>query len=298
MVHPVPVDEAHRFLEMIRRELGARDVRLELGLEPPSAAFASAPLGNGVFVVVHFDGTTTTDVGAAREKLIELVASFHDAAEEAAGALGIARIPQSVSMPISGPEMALTEALVILADLAKAEVALVIDDASPEIWGASDPLLTHVSTDDALTVARLDVRLRESSLALPELLAMDDAARRARLAEAEIPAAEVASLARQLVRTHDVIDELPLPRWLRIAHAIAGARHAHLGFGLVRAHVRAFAGIYRAVLVYEGPFSELHAEAALLRALPTIEKLVTSLPPRDPASGGAKVAVLRRLRRV
>jgi hypothetical protein len=50
--------------------------------------------------------------------------------------------------------------------------------------------------------------------------------------------------------------------------------------------------------VFDGPFSELHAEGALIHALPAIERLVTSLPPRDPAAGGAKVAVLRRLRPV
>jgi hypothetical protein len=90
-------------------------------------------------------------------------------------------------------------------------------------------------------------------------------------------------------------------RWLRVAHAIAGARGlggAHLGLSEVCAHIRAFAGIYRVILVYEGPFSELHAEGALVRALPVITRLVTALPPRDPVSGGAKVAVLRRLRRV
>lgn len=61
---------------------------------------------------------------------------------------------------------------------------------------------------------------------------------------------------------------------------------------------RRFAGIYELVLVFEGAYSELHAEAAIVRGLPWIERLVTSLPPRDPAGKGAKVAVLRRLRRV
>ncbi|MDQ3037679.1 MAG: hypothetical protein M3Y87_35125, partial [Myxococcota bacterium] len=66
----------------------------------------------------------------------------------------------------------------------------------------------------------------------------------------------------------------------------------------VHVMVRDFATIYRLVLVFDAAFSELHAEAALIHALPAIERLVTSLPPRDPVSGGAKVAVLRRLRRV
>jgi hypothetical protein len=45
---------------------------------------------------------------------------------------------------------------------------------------------------------------------------------------------------------------------------------------------RSFAGIYRALVVYPGPFSELRAEGALVRALPAIEQLVTALPPADP----------------
>ncbi len=52
---------------------------------------------------------------------------------------------------------------------------------------------------------------------------------------------------------------------------------------------RAFANIYRLLLVYEGPFSELHAEAALVHALPHIERLVLALPPVEPPPGGERV---------
>jgi hypothetical protein len=290
------VDEARRFLELIRREVGASDVRIEMGLEPPSSRLAFAPIGNDVFVVVHFDGTTTTDVGAVKEKLEELVSSFRAAADEAAQFLD-ARLELRGVHPASGPELALTDALDVLAGLARAEMALVIDDASPEIWGVSDSGLGHVSTDDALTTARLDARLREVDLSLASILLEDDEKRRDRLTSAGIAMAEVGGLLRHLHRVADIVTEVRLPRWLRVSHAIAMARGVE-GLEVVHAHVRSFAGIYRAVLVYEGPFSELHAEGALLRALPTLEKLVTSLPPRDPASGGAKVAVLRRLRRV
>lgn len=289
------MDEARRYLEMIRQKLGARDVRLELGLEPPSSTLVSAPLAHGVVVVAHFDGASTTDLGAARETLVEVIEAFREAGEEAAAALASSR--PSSHPPASGPEHVLTEALESLTHLAKAELALVIDDASPEIWGASDEVLLFHSTDDALSTARLDARMAESSLTLPALLAMDDVARREKLTEAGVAASDVSSLARQLGRLAEVTTEIPLSRWLRIAHSIAAARGVE-GAQAGRTYVRAFAGIYRAILVYEGTFSELHAEGALLRALPTIEKLVTALPPRDPVAGGAKVAVLRRLRRV
>ena len=42
--------------------------------------------------------------------------------------------------------------------------------------------------------------------------------------------------------------------------------------------------------MFDGPFSELHAEAATLKALPMIERLVLALPPIDPGPrGGARV---------
>ena len=73
------------------------------------------------------------------------------------------------------------------------------------------------------------------------------------------------------------------------------AAHAEAGFGYV---ARSFAGIYVLILVFEGPFDEIGARRATQSALPAIERLVLSLPPRDPSTQGAKVAVaIRRLRR-
>jgi hypothetical protein len=73
------------------------------------------------------------------------------------------------------------------------------------------------------------------------------------------------------------------------------AAHAEPGFGYV---ARSFAGIYVLILVFEGPFDEIGVRRATQSALPAIERLVLSLPPRDPSTQGAKVAVaIRRLRR-
>lgn len=307
------MDEARRFLEMIRREMKASDVRIELGLMPPANVFASVEIGSGAYLVVHFDGTSTSDVGAAREKLGELLSAFREAAEEASRALALGAIPLAPagatrsshppSSHTSTAELALTEALQALAALAKAELALVIDDKSPEIWGSSDPELLYHSTDDAMASARLEARLVQSDGALLPLLGLPAIERRTRIAEltTELAANEVSSLLRQLERVEHVTEDIEPARWRRVAHAIAEARGLlpdDLRGQDMHVHLKPFAGIYRAILVYESPFSELHAEGALLRALPIIEKLVTSLPPRDPASGGAKVAVLRRLRRV
>jgi hypothetical protein len=91
-----------------------------------------------------------------------------------------------------------------------------------------------------------------------------------------------------IVRALPEIEQLPKGGHLHAAHAEAG-------FGYV---ARSFAGIYVLVLVFEGPFDELGVRRATQAALPAIERLVLSLPPRDPSTQGAKVAVaIRRLRR-
>jgi len=46
------------------------------------------------------------------------------------------------------------------------------------------------------------------------------------------------------------------------------------------------------VLVFDHSFSELHAEGALVRALPRLERMVLSLPPIEPPPRGAKVVKL------
>ena len=57
--------------------------------------------------------------------------------------------------------------------------------------------------------------------------------------------------------------------------------------------VRSFANIYLLITVFEGAFSELHVESAVLHALPSIERLLLALPPIDPSPGG-RVIRLRR----
>jgi hypothetical protein len=52
---------------------------------------------------------------------------------------------------------------------------------------------------------------------------------------------------------------------------------------------RAFAGIYCVVLVFDRTASSLHAETAVIRALPVIERLVEGLPPVDPTPKGARL---------
>lgn len=55
---------------------------------------------------------------------------------------------------------------------------------------------------------------------------------------------------------------------------------------------RSFASIYRVVLVFSEPFSEMRADGHLVRALPAIENRTLALPPLDP-KGGARMRLLR-----
>lgn len=279
-----------RFLDLVRKELGSDDARIELGLRPPPEGAIAADVGRGFRVVASFDAATP-DPAPLRARLESLVASF-------AGTLAALELPAAQGPGGSGGGE-LQDALELLAHRARAETALVIDHASPEIWGASEALrepLAHV--DDALAFARVIARLERASLSLEDALSLDDGAVRARLADTGLSAAEVAALSRAIGELAELASgRAPTPRQLRAARAIAAARERAEG-AWPHVFVRSFATIYRLVLVFEGPFSELHAEGAVIRALPIIERLVTSLPPRDPVAAGAKVAVLRRLRRV
>jgi hypothetical protein len=157
-------------------------------------------------------------------------------------------------------------------------------------------------------IAKVAATVRELGEDLAALVGRDTDAIRAALAAAGDPIA----LARDVERIRELGPRTVDRVHLLAIRAIASVRktESHRPEGMRESQfpppmdpelsllVRPFATIYRLVLVFDGPFSELHAEAALIHGLPAIERLVTSLPPRDPHTGGAKVAVLRRLRRV
>ena len=278
-----------RFLELVRKELGSDDARIELGLRAPPDRAIAADVGRGFRVVACFDGDAP-DPAPLRARLESLVASF-------AGTLAALELPVAQS-PDGHGGGELADALELLAHRARAETALVIDHASPEIWGSSEPGRDAIGrVGDMLLVARVAERLEAASLSLLDAVALEDSALRAQLADAGLEASAVAALSHAVGDVAELDQRTLGGRQVRAARAVAAARERAEG-AWPHVFVRAFATIYRLVLVFEGPFSELHAEGAAIRALPVIERLVTSLPPRDPVATGAKVAVLRRLRRV
>lgn len=282
-----------RFLEYVRRELGADDVRGEIGGREPGPDDIWGTMPGGIRVVAVFD-TPPDDPAAARAKLRALVESF------ASLAAPRDEVPQG-PQPRVGVGHDLDDALDVLAQRARALAALVIDDTSPVIWGSS--LVPHgpEDVDEAMWVARVSSAIAALGLEPLDLLVKDaDSVRTALMATG---ASDAAALSRDLERLRElgarVLDRphLIAMRGIAAVREAEGKETSPLPAGL-HLMVREFATIYRLVLVFEAGFSELHAEAALIHALPAIERLVTSLPPRDPVSGGAKVAVLRRLRRV
>ncbi|HVY45555.1 MAG TPA: hypothetical protein VHB21_06725 [Minicystis sp.] len=362
-------DDGGDLLNVIRRELGAEDVRLvdaaDAAVEAPLEI--AAPVDERL-VVVRF-AEAPPDAAVAQARLELLVDGFRDRLAD-------------VARPSKPPPPTLDEALAALVERAGACDALVIDAHSPVVWGragedrtrdaaqvipyssgwrdrrGADELLRtadrfgvsptfDVAPDEATAalvpaslcearrVAPLRVEGRTLELAMADPADVDavhDAAlatgldiepvaafegsiaafvaSRAALGEAAASvepaeadderrahaARERASWVRHLATRAAVpaVRALPelaaLPKGGHLHHAYAEAR-----FGFA-AH--SFAGIYVLVLVFDGPFDELGARRATQHALPTIERLVLSLPPRDPTTSGHRGAVaLRRSRR-
>lgn len=269
-----------RFLGLVERELDGASARIELSAHEPGPDVVWAPMANGFRVVVTMRGPH--DPSELRVRLASIVDSF-------SGVLAEAALPAVREAPQTALAT-LEEALDLLAHRARAESAWVIDDSTPEIWGGSLPH-EGLDVERALRIDRLARAAHRAEVSLAQLGTLEDQLRPL-LAERGFSPAE----AKQVEDDLDEARTLPDGALLRMLRALAAVRTKTSSDDPT--FTRRFAGIYELVLVFSGPYSELHAEAAVLRALPLIERLVTALPPRDPVATGAKVAVLRRLRRV
>ncbi len=257
-----PID---RLLTLVRRELGAADVRVE-----PRASL-TAPAGENELrlpleeerVLVAIFEAPPDDRATRERRLAMLVESF-------AGALDEASAQRPSARP---PSMTLQEELEALAERAGALDALVIDGRSPVVWGDVDP--DHVGTPRASVID-----LREAMKA------------RAEGRPSVPPPAEADPVGPLRARALREVRALPAAAQL---HKGAHLHHVEWieGFGYL---ARSFAGIYVLVLVFGARFDELGAERAVANALPAIERLVLALPPLDPQPMGGAVAMRRRPR--
>lgn len=277
-----------RLCALIRRELGAADVRV-LGATEVSAAaenVLSAKLVDGRVVVATFLAEPP-DHDALERRLSMLASTFSQGLSEE-------EVPKERS-PVA---RALHEELRALATRAQACDALVLDGQSPVVWSSATG--TAEELDEALRLIEL-CRLDFMRDARVEIESGQDGAARNEGSSPELPAPLESSL---VLRDVDGTPEASLRaiQDVRNLPEMAGLRrgkplhHVHRTeeFGYV---AKSFAGIYLLVLVFDETFDELRAERALSDALPRIERLVLALPPRDPAPGPQSNVVAFRRRR-
>lgn len=296
----------NRLATILQRELGATVVKFVPSDEEPPEEDRSLTrdLGRGRHLVVGFDDAPT-DLAEKRAKLETLVESFAEL---------FAEVELDAPKHRPEPAEALKTELSALAGRTGASVALVIDAASPVVWGASeaptgtsDPsaedhlaeVFSHLRTAGITWLDLLvrrptgsdnrkeseDAVIRPLRLVPPidELAALsqadrDEVSRRAALARAAI----------SRIRKNPLLVDLHHGKHLHEAVLEEG-----LGY-----LARSFAGIYVLVLVWPAPFDELGAERAVVRALPSIERHVVALPPDDsPTHGAGSVVALRGRRR-
>jgi hypothetical protein len=120
-----------RFLDLVVRELGAEDARIELGgraPEDPRLVFRGAPNGSRVVAVLAQPPSDRTILEA---RLDVLIGSFFSIAAHASGSLLPARTPPDVA------QKRLDDELGLLRGRAGALAAVVFDVESPMVWGVA-----------------------------------------------------------------------------------------------------------------------------------------------------------------
>jgi hypothetical protein len=291
-----------RLVELVRRELNAEDARIEIGGRDPSEPRALwCPLPSGARLVVLF-AAPPADRVSMQQRLQAFVEAFR-------GPLTNGSDPT----PASGTmvQRALHHELRALVNRTGAVDAVVIDASSPVIWATSEAEHNpqEETVDRCLEMAEVRETVLAAGVDLAPLLDLDAGELARRLERCGCSPARSSSLCRDIQAARAQIRRSSVGGWQRYllaARAVTAVRRADTaaaadrairevihedGFGSL---VRGFAAIYRLILVFDRPFSELHAEAHLLRELPQIERLALSLPPFDPPPRGGRVLKLQR----
>ena len=277
------VRAVRQLLDVVRRELKAIDAYIQLGggelVDPKRVA---CELDAGIRLVARFE-TPPGDPEDARRRLQTVAEAFAQTVQES-----IDRVTSDVAVKRPALRRTLADALAALAEGSRATLALVIDTQSPVVWATSDSALEVGDIETAETLA--DDHARVTRLGLDPAVAGSDA----------LEQTEDRELARSVARLRARFSDNPAAarRDVLAARAIAWARASappdatrhDPDLGVL---YRRFSGIYRLVLAFDGPFSELVAEPITRRALPVIERLVAELPPLDPTPEGARVVPLR-----
>jgi len=294
-------DAESRLAAILRRELGADDVRFVRGDEPQgnSELVIACELPGASRVVAHFQ-EPPADRQAKTRRMEMIVDSFADL---------FAGSPTDPSRhKHASPARSLAGELSALAGRADALCALVVDARSPVIWGTSDT--SEGSEDDdteETSGARLNRKaahagLRFATLISEPLVDTEGTHEDEGDADGEDHASQVLTPEERAEFWRRV---LLVRNALGAVRALPHVANLHKGEHLhesVRAPelsyvVRSFATIYMLLLVFDRPFDELRAERSIAHALPTIERLVLALPPSEPTPPMAGVGVIRMRRR-
>lgn len=256
-----------RLLELVCRELQASRAWIEYGSAPPTDAL-SAPVRDGWRLCAAVDDPTE----ATRIQLGELAQSFDRVLLEAAAA---------APSPVAAHDAAtpLRQALDVLVERTEAAAAWVFDERSPVLWGASSRGGWLTDVDRARTIG---IALGESSPTEVEHW----------IGGQQVPPPPP-GLAPHLETIAEVLEQHPADRllvtWAAIGQASVQPDAWSWDRDPLHVIVRPFAAIYRLLLLFDRPFSPLHAETTITRALPVIERLVADHPPVDPTPQGARV---------
>lgn len=293
MLKPVGMPDTAilRFLELVARELGADDVRAELGgRDPVSDNVVWKMVPGGFRIVATFDAAPS-DRAAAQLRLDRMADSFAQTLTE----LHV----NSARTAMALPARRLDDALEALRARTGAVAVVVIDGNSPVLWGSSEPGHELVNVED---VARLGSALtvaRDRGLTLDQLAVQDADALIALLRKRGIERSLEELLSMLVTRGTD--ESTARHRLLTILAIGSVRQKMHRGEQVRSVHhesqygyiARGFANIYQIIAVFEGPFSELHVESAILHVLPGIEELLFALPPVDPPPSKGQVIRLR-----
>lgn len=283
-----------RFLDLLCKELNADDARAELGGRDPEdlrQVWVNQP---GGWRLVAVFAEPPVDRAAKQEQLERLVAGFSHTLREVS-------IPAPPGLAVDSPFRRLDEALELLRSRSGGSGVVIIDVQSPVLWGSSDPQRHSEDVDALAHIGSTIQALLDTGTELDTICAKpgEPLVARLRLLGVGSERAGVSNIAPQHDETafrHNLLTCLAVSRARAEAAAAPNAtRFAHHGpqFGYF---VRAFANIYLLVVVFEGAFSELNVESAVVHALPAIEQLLLALPPLDPGpvAKGGRVIPMRR----
>lgn len=285
----------------MKRALDADDTRIELGgREPSDERVVAAPIGSGEWRVVALFDTPPTDRDAKLAKLEALIAPFEPLVESAsppihsAAGLAVAR------------QRELDAQLDALAERAGARAALVFDDRSPVLWGSSAPRPADWDLDAIDRARALGDDIRAAGLDPAAWLAGSPPSEE-ELESAGVDETVAQRWSHRVGRVSASSPGIGAAEWreaLQIGAAIRKVRAECRGGRVpdriawsddgIGVFARGFARVYLLALVYDGAYSELHAEGSVVRALPYLETLVLALPPVEPPPKGAKVIAMRR----